>query len=361
MPVGEFFGEARTLTLGEIALLTGATFPRGDAGRVFSGVATLETAGPHHVCFIETARFGALAAITLAGACFCRPELTEALGTATIPLITPAPQRAFALLAGSLYPAAMRPGAVLARGSIASSAIIAASAVVGHDVTIEPSAIIGRGAYVGHRTVVGPYSVIGPGVRVGEDCSVGPHCVVAFASLGDRVILHPGVNIGQDGFGFVSGRQGHVKVPQLGQVVIGDEVEIGAGTTIDRGSLRDTTIGDGTKIDNQVHIAHNVTIGRHCLIAGQVGIAGSAVIGDFVAIGGRTAVAPHIHVGTGAQIGGASAVYRDVPAGEKWAGSPAIPLWTWLRSRAMERRRRIVKKSTPEDTDGTGREGQRAD
>jgi UDP-3-O-[3-hydroxymyristoyl] glucosamine N-acyltransferase len=205
--------------------------------------------------------------------------------------------------------------------------------------------VIGARARIGRGTIIGASALIGAGVVIGNDGSIGAQSTILHAIIGDRAIIHAGVHIGQDGFGFVPGAGGHLKIPQVGRVLIGDDVEIGAGTAIDRGALEDTRIGDGTKIDNQVHIAHNVKIGRSCLIAGQVGFAGSASIGDFVAIGGQTAIAPHIHIGTGAQIGGASAVYRDVPAGEKWAGSPAMPLQNWLRSRAEANRRSPVPRA----------------
>jgi UDP-3-O-[3-hydroxymyristoyl] glucosamine N-acyltransferase len=173
--------------------------------------------------------------------------------------------------------------------------------------------------------------VIGAGVRIGRDCSVGAGCTVANALIGDRVILHPGCRIGQDGFGFIPGPKGHRKVPQVGRVIIQDDVEIGAGTTVDRGGLRDTVIGEGTKIDNLVQVGHNVTVGRHCLIVANSGIGGSSTLGDFVILGASAGLADNVVIGEGAQIAAASGVHRNVPPGARWSGTPARPLRQWLR------------------------------
>jgi UDP-3-O-[3-hydroxymyristoyl] glucosamine N-acyltransferase len=158
------------------------------------------------------------------------------------------------------------------------------------------------------------------------------------------VIVHPGVRIGQDGFGFAMGPKGHMKVPQIGRVIIQNDVEIGANTTIDRGANRDTVIGEGTKIDNLVQIAHNVTIGRHCVIVSQVGISGSTSLGDFVVVAGQAGLTGHLKIGMGAQIGAQSGVMSDVPAGQKWGGSPAVPLREWLKSIVLLQR--LAKKDT---------------
>ncbi len=195
-----------------------------------------------------------------------------------------------------------------------------------------PTAIIGAGAEIGADCVLSPYVVIGPGVKLGRGCIVGTAASVQFAILGDRVRLLAGARLGEDGFGFVDGPAGTVRAPQLGRLIVGDDVEIGANATIDRGALGDTVIGDGTKIDNLVHIAHNVQIGRNCFIAGQAGFAGSCELGDGVMIGGQAGVADHLSVGAGAMIAAQAGVISDMPAGESWGGTPAMPRREWLRA-----------------------------
>jgi len=183
--------------------------------------------------------------------------------------------------------------------------------------------------------------VIGPDVRIGRNCSVGANASITHALIGDRVIIHPGCHIGQDGFGYLMGATGHRKVPQIGRVIIQDDVEIGAATTVDRGAIRDTVIGEGTKIDNLVQIGHNVSIGRRCVIVSQCGISGSAVIEDHVILAGQVGLPDHVTIGEGAIIGARSGVMSDVPAREKWLGYPAMRGREFLRG--MMRLRRWVQ------------------
>ena len=200
---------------------------------------------------------------------------------------------------------------------------------------VDPGAVIGPRAEIGSGTVIGPCAVIGPGVRIGRRCSIGANSSIMHALIGDRVIIHPGCRIGQDGFGYVLGPVGHTKVPQIGRVIVQDDVEIGAQTAIDRGSVRDTVIGEGTKIDNLVQIGHNCWIGRHCVLAGATGIAGSATFGDFVVLAAGAGVGDHLTIGEGAQIAARSTVYQDMPAGARWAGIRAKPVRQWLRELAI--------------------------
>jgi UDP-3-O-[3-hydroxymyristoyl] glucosamine N-acyltransferase len=179
--------------------------------------------------------------------------------------------------------------------------------------------------------VIAAHAVIGPGVRIGRDCSIGPHASLLHALVGNGVIIHGGARIGQDGFGYAMGPKGHMKVPQTGRVIIQDKVEIGANSTIDRGASRDTVIGEGTKIDNLVQIAHNVVIGRHCVIVAQVGISGSTTLEDFVVLGGQVGVVGHLRIGAGSQIAGSSNIADDVPPGSRWGGTPAKPIRQWFR------------------------------
>nr|WP_244500346.1 UDP-3-O-(3-hydroxymyristoyl)glucosamine N-acyltransferase [Methyloceanibacter methanicus] len=186
---------------------------------------------------------------------------------------------------------------------------------------MEPGAIVGPDAQIGQGTTIASGAVVGFRVHIGRDSYIGPNACVTHALIGNRVILHAGVAIGQDGFGFAMGREGHMKVPQIGRVVVQDDVEIGANSTVDRGALRDTIIGEGTKIDNLVQIGHNVIVGRHCIIVSQTGISGSSELGDFVALGGQVGLVGHLKIGAGAQIAASSNVRGDVPAGARWGGT----------------------------------------
>jgi UDP-3-O-[3-hydroxymyristoyl] glucosamine N-acyltransferase len=240
-------------------------------------------------------------------------------------LRVPHPYRAFAAVAQALFPQAMRPSSLFNAGTIAMAATVHPTARLESGVTIDPGAVIGPRAEIGAGTVVGPAAVIGPDVRVGRDGLVGAGATLTHALIGDRVVIHPGCRIGQDGFGYQMSSHGHRKVPQLGRVIIQDDVEIGANTTIDRGGMRDTVIGEGTKIDNLVQIGHNVSVGRHCIIVAQSGLSGSVTLEDWVMLGGKVGIADHLTIGEGAQVGAASGVMHDVPAGARWIGTPAKP------------------------------------
>ena len=264
------------------------------------------------------------AGATHAGACFTTAALAKHLPAHVPVLVTPAPYRAFVMVVRELFPHALRPSSLAEAGAVAG-AHVHPTARLENDVTIEPGAVIGPRAEIGGGSVIGATAVIGSEVRIGRNCSIGAGSVITDALIGDRVIIHPGCKIGQDGFGFVMGGKGHLKVPQIGRVIIQDDVEIGAGTTIDRGAIRDTVIGEGTKIDNLVQVGHNVSIGRHCIMAAQSGISGSSTLEDFVVLGGGVGVSDHVTIGEGAQLAGASNVHADVPSGARWAGTPAKP------------------------------------
>ncbi|KQP60238.1 UDP-3-O-(3-hydroxymyristoyl)glucosamine N-acyltransferase [Methylobacterium sp. Leaf112] len=321
-----------TLSLGAIAEAAGVSLPpAADAQAIFNGAAPLESAGPSDIAYMDNARYGDALAQTRAGVCLVSPRFAARVPTGTIALITRDPYRSYAGLLARLYPEAMRPASVFGSNGVAPGAHVHPEARLETGVRIDPGAVIGPGAEVGSGTVIGPGAVIGPNVRVGRDCAIGAGSTVTHALLGNRVIVHPGARIGQDGFGFAMGPGGHLKVPQIGRVIVQDDVEIGANTTIDRGASRDTVIGEGTKIDNLVQIAHNVVIGRHCVIVSGVGISGSTTLEDYVVLGGQVGVVGHLRIGMGAQIAGSSNVNRDVPPGSRWGGTPAKPVRAWFR------------------------------
>jgi UDP-3-O-[3-hydroxymyristoyl] glucosamine N-acyltransferase len=243
-----------------------------------------------------------------------------------------------AMVMTKLSPSAVKPGSVFVETGISPAASVHPSARLEPGVVVDPGAVIGRGAEIGAGTVIGANAVIGPEVRIGRDSSVGASSTIGAALIGDRVIVHPGAHIGQDGFGFALGSRGHLKVPQIGRVIIQDDVEIGAGVTIDRGANRDTVIGEGAKIDNLVQIGHNVVIGRHAVLVAQSGVSGSSAIGDFAALGGQAGIAGHLKIGAGAQVAAAAGVMTDIPAGERWAGAPAKPVREFFREVAAIKR-----------------------
>jgi UDP-3-O-[3-hydroxymyristoyl] glucosamine N-acyltransferase len=326
-----FLRQSRGLTVAEIAELTGAEAPsQALASRRLSGIAALDRASPADLGFLESRNFADAARGSRAGACLTTKALAAGLPADTAPLIVAAPYRAFVAVARAMFPNALRPSSLAPADSVAG-AHVDKTARLEPDVTIEPGAVIGPRAEIGSGTLIGANAVIGAEVRIGRDCAIGAGAVVTYSLIGDRVIVHPGCNIGQDGFGYVMGAKGHLKVPQVGRVIIQDDVEIGAGTTIDRGAIRDTVIGEGTKIDNLVQVGHNVTIGRHCVIVAQTGIAGSATLEDFVVLGARVGLNTQVTIGEGAQIAGISVVHGDVAPGAPGGGTPAKPVKLWFR------------------------------
>ncbi len=325
-----FFERAGPFPLAEIARVTGAALGAADGARLMSSVRPLIDAQADDVAFLDNRKYLPDLLKTAAGACFVSPSLADRVPAGTIRLISAVPYRCFALTMQLFYPDAMRSKAAAATTQQA----IDPSARLEPGVEIEPGAIIGPQVQIGSGTRVAAGAVIGYRCCIGRGCFIGPQATLTHTLIGDRVIIHAGVRIGQDGFGFAMGPTGHLKVPQIGRVIIQDDVEIGANTAIDRGALKDTIIGEGTKIDNLVQIGHNVVIGRHCVIVGQVGIAGSAELGDFVIMGGQAGLVGHVKVGAGAQIAGGSHAKDDVPAGARVAGTPAKPFKEWGRELA---------------------------
>ena len=331
-----FFERAAPIRLDALAQKVGAQLAAGaNGGALIRDVQGLADARAGHVTFLDNRRYLSQLATTRATACMVAPAFAARLPEGAAALVMALPYRGFALALQYFYPDAMLPKAAMTE---VGEPTIHPTARLEEGVRVEPSAIVGREAQVGRGTTVAAGAVIGYRVTIGRGSYVGPSASVMHALVGDRVILHAGVRIGQDGFGFALGAGGHLKVPQIGRVIIQDDVEIGANTCIDRGALRDTVIGEGTKIDNLVQIGHNVVIGRHCVIVGQVGISGSAELGDFVVMGGQSGLVGHIKVGAGAQIAGASHAKEDVAPGARMGGTPAVPLTEWARQLALLKR-----------------------
>lgn len=319
-----FFSTSRSLNVTEIAALTGAQLRGGDNGSaVIASVAPLSEGGEGALVYVEGRKNAALLGSLTAAAAFVPEELVSQVPAGVAALVVPHPQAAFTIVAGLLYPGAIKPGPVTGETGISRHATISKDAKLEKGVIVEAGAVIGPHVAIGAGTVVAPNAVIAESCQIGRECYIGCGTSLRCAFIGDRVILHDGVRIGQDGFGYVPTVSGLKKIPQIGRVIIQNDVEIGANTAVDRGAMHDTVIGEGTKIDNLVQIAHNVQIGRHCVVAGNCGISGSVIIGDGVMLGGGVGIADHVKVGARAQIAASSGVMRDVPDGEKWAGSPA--------------------------------------
>ncbi|MCA1297126.1 UDP-3-O-(3-hydroxymyristoyl)glucosamine N-acyltransferase [Stappia indica] len=327
-----FFDAFAPVTIADLAAWVEGDLPAGGGERVIDSVGPLEDAVSGQLVFFDNTKYLPMLAETVATACLVSQRHAAKVPESVTPIVVREPYRAWGIILGRLYPAALSPMTMDGTlGGISPAARIDPSARLEDGVVVEGGAVIGPEAEIGRGTRIQANAVIGARVRIGRDCAIGANAVVQSTLIGNRVILHPGVCVGQDGFGFAMGAQGHLKVPQIGRVIIQDDVEIGANTTVDRGANRDTVIGEGTKIDNQVQIGHNVVIGRHCVIVSQVGISGSATLQDYVAIGGQTGVRGHVTIGMGAQIAAVSVVEADVPPGERYGGVPAKPVKVWFR------------------------------
>jgi UDP-3-O-[3-hydroxymyristoyl] glucosamine N-acyltransferase len=316
-------------TLGELAKALGATL-EGDARRLVTGVAPLDSAGPEQVSFLTHPRYTDLARSSRAGAFVADVKVT---GLPAPVLRVRAPEQALVDLLNLFHPpAATVPG-------IHRTAMVAPDAHVDPTASVGAQAVIEAGARIGARVRVSPLVYVGPGVEIGEDSSVGPHVVLlAGVRLGCRVLVHPGAVLGADGFGFAFDGAQHRKIPQTGGVVIEDDVEIGANTTIDRATFGDTIVHRGTKIDNLVQIGHNVEIGEHSILVSQVGVSGSSRLGRGVVLAGQVGVADHVTIGDGALVGAQAGVPADLEAGGKYLGTPARPMLESKRIMAAETR-----------------------
>jgi UDP-3-O-[3-hydroxymyristoyl] glucosamine N-acyltransferase len=354
MPQPIFFEQPSASTLADIAALTKAHLVDASrGGQQVRGLASLDEAGPMHLTFFDNLKYADQLASTKAGACLVSARFETSIPSHVAVLRVDHPFGEFVKIARKLHSDALRPQSWFGHAGIAASAVIDPTAHLEDGVIVDPLAVIGPNVEIGTGTVIGAGAVIAANVRIGRDCNIGARSSIQMALIGNNVLVHPGCCIGQDGYGFVFfGPGGHVKVPQTGRVLIQNNVEIGAGTTIDRGSLRDTVIGEGTKIDNQVQIGHNVTIGRHCLLAAQIGLAGSLTIGDNVALGAKVGINNHLHIGDGAQVTAMSGVKDDIPPNGRWGGFFAKPTRQWFREIvAVER----LARDATGDAKGEGR------
>ena len=332
MAVGDprFFARTGPHGLAVLAAAAGAPAPAREAQMV--GVAPLQAAGPDEISFLDNRRYVPLLQQTRAGAVILHPDLADRVPDATIALPTPEPYVGWARVAALFHPAPpVRPG-------VHPSAVTDPAARIDPTAEIGPLAVIGARAEVGPRCRIGAGAVIGEGVVLGPDCRVGAQASISHALLGARVYVYPGARIGQEGFGFATTKTGFVTVPQLGRVILEDDVEVGANSTIDRGSAQDTVIGAGSRLDNLVQIGHNVRLGRCCVIVAQVGISGSTVLEDFVMVAGQAGLTGHLHIGRQARIGAQAGIMGDVPAGAEVVGSPAMPVREFFRQVATLRR-----------------------
>ncbi len=321
-----FFKVGGPFTLSRLAKISGASIrKRDEAGTVIKDVAPLDVAGPGEISFLDSKRYAQAFAKSRAGACVVGPQWASMAPDGMALLLSENPCLAFARIAQAFYPREQ------AQAEIAATAVIDPTARLGKGCQVEAGAVIGKNVEFGEGCRIGANSVIGNGVVLGDDCTVGACASLSHCIIGSRVAIYPGVRIGQDGFGFASDASGHTKIPQLGRVIIGDDVEIGANTTIDRGSGPDTVIGAGCIVDNLVQIGHNVELGRGCVIVAQVGISGSTKLEDFVVIGGQGGISGHLHIGEGARIAAKSGIGSSVPAGVQVGGYPAVPIRQWHR------------------------------
>lgn len=328
-----FFRAGAALTLAEAAAAAGGELVGGDPQLLVNGVGPLDGAGPEAVSFLDNRRYLPKLAETRAAAVVLAKDFAGRVPDGVAAIVTATPYLGFGRLARRLFPAPpVRPG-------IHPTAVVDASATVGEGVEIGPYAVIEAGAEIGAGCVIAPHAVIGAGVVLGEGCRVGAHASLSHCVAGRFVVLHPGARIGQEGFGFAVTPEGRFEtMPQLGRVLLGDAVEVGANACIDRGSQGDTVLGAGTRLDNLVQIGHNVKTGRACVLVSQVGISGSTVLGDGVQMGGQSGTSGHLSIGDRAQVAAQSGVMSDVGPGDIMGGSPAWPLRETLRAFATLRR-----------------------
>lgn len=314
---GRFFEYLGAKSLGELADLSDAEV-KGDRTVEIAGIASSDTAEAGMICFFDGRDRKAGAVSSTATACFVRESAAEHLPDGVIAVVVPYPRWAYILAGQAMF-------------RLRDWDESGEAPQIHETATICPGAVVGAGAAIGERALIGPNAVIGPGVQIGHDTKIGPGASIRCALIGNHVNILAGAKIGEAGFGVAESPLGAADIPQWGRVIVQDYVTIGANTCVDRGALTDTVIGERSKIDNLCQIAHNVIIGRNVLIASFTGISGTVTVGDGVIMGGRVGIADHVNIGEGAQLAASAGIFRDIPAGERWAGVPAKPLRQYFR------------------------------
>ncbi len=333
-----FFNKERNFKLGEIAKITGCQLigASGSEDLLLEDISSLKNADNVHLTFFDNIKYKDDFLSTNAAACFVSSDMVDMAPKGLACLVSDNPYKSYAIAANIFYPENKPEGYISKSAYIDSLAQVGDNATIAHNVVIEGNATIGKNAWIESG------AIIKENVVIGDNCHIGSNSVISHSIIGDYVHIYSGACIGQDGFGFAIDPSGHVKVPQLGRVIIEDHVEIGACTTIDRGAGPDTIIGQGTWIDNLVQIAHNVRIGKGCVIVAQVGISGSTILDDYVVVGGQAGIAGHLQISTGVRIGAQSGVMSDIKTPGEYLGSPVFPKTQFFRQLAVLNR--LIKK-----------------
>lgn len=331
-----FFNRRSTPTLDEIAELTGSSLS-GDGSKVCDGIGPAYAAKGSEICFFEGSPKKVSSVSKDALACIVKEDCAELLPDDVIAIVNSRPRFALATVSKSMFEI---------RGFHTNSFQISKNSSLGNNITISPNVIIGDNVKIGDNVYLGPNCVIGPGVEIGDNCYIGINASIICSIVGSSVNVGSGSRIGEPGFGITHGPEGPEEIPQLGRVIIGDHVRIGANNTIDRGAFEDTIIGDRCKLDNLCLIAHNVVLGKNVIIAGLSGMSGSVKVGDGVMTGGHVGVANHFTVGENTTLAGYSGVIEDVPDNVIWGGIPARPVRQWLKEMAWLKKQVMPSKKT---------------